>query len=200
MVKDTSARMIETTARLLQHRGYHGTSLSDILEASGAPRGSLYFHFPGGKNQLAIEATKTAVEETTAYLRQALADAATPARGVRAFMDAAAELMRRSDYSFGCPVAPVVLDAPAELRELDELCRRTFERWIEMLRMSFADAGIAPRRAASLALLTVAAIEGALLISRAWRDCTPITELAAELEATVAAALPRDRKKAARRR
>ena len=66
MAKDTSARMIEATARMLQHRGYHGTALSDILEASGAPRGSLYFHFPGGKDQLAIEATRAAVEETTA--------------------------------------------------------------------------------------------------------------------------------------
>ena len=62
MAKDTSARMIEATARMLQHRGYHGTALSDILEASGAPRGSLYFHFPGGKDQLAIEATRAAVD------------------------------------------------------------------------------------------------------------------------------------------
>ena len=60
MAVDTRVRLIETTARLLQHRGYHGTSLSDILEASGAPRGSLYFHFPGGKDQLAIEATRAA--------------------------------------------------------------------------------------------------------------------------------------------
>jgi len=73
MAKDTRTRMIETTARLLQHRGYHGTSLNDILEQSGAPRGSLYFHFPGGKDQLAIEATRAGIEEATQALRQALA-------------------------------------------------------------------------------------------------------------------------------
>jgi TetR/AcrR family transcriptional repressor of lmrAB and yxaGH operons len=193
MAKDTSARMIEATARMLQHRGYHGTALSDILEASGAPRGSLYFHFPGGKDQLAIEATRAAVEETTAYLRDSLASAASPAEGVRAFVDATAELMRRSDYTFGCPVAPMVLDAPAGLHELDELCRRTFERWIDMLRMSFVDSGLPTRRATSLALLTVATIEGALLIARAYRDCAPITDMAAELEAIIAAAAPRGR-------
>ena len=78
MAKDTRTRMIETTARLLQHRGYHGTSLNDILEQSGAPRGSLYFHFPGGKDQLVIEATRRAVEATTRELREALATASRP--------------------------------------------------------------------------------------------------------------------------
>ena len=73
MAKDTRTRMLETTARLLQHRGYHGTALSDILEASGAPRGSLYFHFPSGKDQLVVEATRLAVEQTSHFLRETLA-------------------------------------------------------------------------------------------------------------------------------
>jgi TetR/AcrR family transcriptional repressor of lmrAB and yxaGH operons len=199
MAKDTRARMIETTARLLQHRGYHGTALSDILEASGAPRGSLYFHFPGGKDQLVIEATQAAVEETTQYLRDSLASARTPAQGVRAFVDATAQLMRDSDYTFGCPVAPVILDGSAGLAELEQLCRDTFAQWIGMLRTSFSEAGLAARGASSLALLVVAAIEGALLIARAYRDCAPITDIAAELEGIVAAALPRSRKKPTRR-
>jgi TetR/AcrR family transcriptional repressor of lmrAB and yxaGH operons len=199
MAKDTRARMIETTAKLLQHRGYHGTALSDILEASAAPRGSLYFHFPGGKDQLVVEATRAAVEETTQYLREALANARTPAQGVRSFADATAQLMRDSGYTFGCPVAPVVLDGATGDGELERLCRDTFARWIGMLRTSFSDAGLAARSASRLALLVVAAIEGALLIARAYRDCAPITDIAAELEEIVAAALPRSRKKPARR-
>ena len=63
--------MLETTARLLQHRGYHGTALSDILEESAAPRGSLYFHFPGGKDQIVMEATRAAVAKATLALREA---------------------------------------------------------------------------------------------------------------------------------
>lgn len=199
MSTDTRTRMIEATARLLQHRGYHGTALSDILAASAAPRGSLYFHFPGGKDQLALEATRAAVEETTVYLEEALSAAPTPAQAVRSFVDSTAELMRLSDYTFGCPVAPMVLDAPADLRELDELCRRTFERWIEMLRISFATAGIPAQIASSLALLVVAAIEGALLIARASRDCAPIATIAAELETLIGSALPRGRRRKPRR-
>ena len=92
MARDTRTRMLETTARLLQHRGYYGTALSDILEQSGAPRGSLYFHFPGGKDQLVVEATRLAVDETSRYLRETLAAAPDPAEGVRRFFEAAAAL------------------------------------------------------------------------------------------------------------
>ncbi|TGW02048.1 TetR/AcrR family transcriptional regulator, partial [Mesorhizobium sp. M2D.F.Ca.ET.145.01.1.1] len=63
MATDTRTRMIEATALLLRRRGYHGTSLNDILTASGAPRGSLYFHFPGGKDQLVIEVTRASVAD-----------------------------------------------------------------------------------------------------------------------------------------
>ena len=141
MAKDTRARMLDTTARLLQHRGYYGTSLNDILEASGAPRGSLYFHFPGGKDQLVLEATRAAVEEATQALRGTLATATTPGQGVRAFVEAAARIMRDTDYTFGCPVAPVILDATDGFPELAELCRRAFEEWVGLMESSFVAAG-----------------------------------------------------------
>jgi TetR/AcrR family transcriptional regulator, lmrAB and yxaGH operons repressor len=194
MAKDTRARMLETTARLLQHRGYYGTSLSDILAESSAPRGSLYFPFPSGKDQLVIEATRAAVEETTAALRAILAGAASPAQGVRAFVEAVAGLMRESGYTFGCPVAPVILDATGGLDELAELCRGAFEEWVRLLRGSLAAAGVPKPRAGALAVLVVASIEGLLLVARAYRDCGPILAVAAELETVVAAALPRRRR------
>ena len=193
MAKDTRARLLDTTARLLQHRGYHGTSLSDILAASGAPRGSLYFHFPGGKDQLAIEATRAAVDEATQALRETLAKAKNPAQGVRAYVEAAGHLMRETDYTFGCPVSPVILDATAGVAELADLCRQAFETWADMLRTSFIAAGIPGRRANALALLVLSSIEGLLLIARAYRDCGALMTVAAELEAVVEAALPRRR-------
>jgi AcrR family transcriptional regulator len=194
MAKDTRTRMIETTARLLQHRGYHGTALSDILAESGAPRGSLYFHFPGGKDQLVIEATRAGVAESTQALREALAQAKTPAQGVRTYAEEAARIMQESDYTFGCPVAPVILDATAGLAELAELCRQAFEDWLGLLRASFVAAGIPSRRAQALALFVISAIEGALVMARGYRDCGPLTAVAAELETVVAAALPRRRR------
>src|SRR5947207_14909068 len=79
MATDTRTRMIEATALLIRQRGYHGTSLNDILSASGAPRGSLYFHFPGGKDQLVVEVTRDSVADVTKKLDEALAAGSDPA-------------------------------------------------------------------------------------------------------------------------
>lgn len=193
MARDTRTRMIETTARLLQHRGYHGTSLADILAESGAPRGSLYFHFPGGKYQLAIEATRAAVEHATCEFREALEACPDPAKAVRAFVEAAAKLLEETEYTFGCPVAPVILDATAGVKELEDLCRQAFEEWVGLLRSAFTAAGIAESRAYALALLVESSIEGLLLIARAYRDSEPVKIVAAELEAVIAAAVPMHR-------
>ncbi len=195
MASDTRARMIETTARLLRHRGYHGASLNDILEASEAPRGSLYFHFPGGKEQLAIEATRAAVNEATDALKQMLAEAKTPAAGVRAYAEAAAELMRESDYTFGCPVSPVILDASGGVAELAALCRSAFEEWAGLIATACIAAGVPKPRAGPLALLAVSALEGALLVARAYRDIKPLMTVGAELETVLSAALPRRKRR-----
>ncbi|MFM9844356.1 MAG: TetR/AcrR family transcriptional regulator [Dongiaceae bacterium] len=195
MASDTRTRMIETTARLLQHRGYHGASLNEILEACGAPRGSLYFHFPGGKEQLAIEATRAAVDEATQALAAMLAQSKNAAAGVRAYAEAAAQLMRESDYTFGCPVSPLILDASGGVAELAKLCREAFETWTGMIAAALNAAGLPKARAASLALLSVTAIEGALLAARAYRDIKPLMTVGAELEAVLSAALPRRKRK-----
>jgi len=193
MAKDTRARMIETTARLLQQRGYHGTSMNDILADSAAPRGSLYFHFPGGKDQIVIEATRAAIEETTLVLRETLAGAKNPAQAVRLFLEAIARIMRETEYNFGCPVAPMILDGTEDLTELADLCRAALADWTDILRASFVTAGISNRRAKPLGLLIVASIEGAMLMARAYRDCGPLLTVADELEAVVKSALPRRR-------
>jgi TetR/AcrR family transcriptional repressor of lmrAB and yxaGH operons len=190
MASDTRERMLETTARLLQHRGYYGTSLNDILDASGAPRGSLYFHFPGGKDQLVIEATRATVEVATSELERALDTADTPGQGVRRYAEAAASLMCDSDFTFGCPVAPVILDATGDVSELAELCRQALDDWTVAIRRALGAAGIDAARADGLALMAIAAIEGALLIARARRNESALRQVGEELERLIDAALP----------
>jgi TetR/AcrR family transcriptional regulator, lmrAB and yxaGH operons repressor len=188
MAKDTRARMLETAARLLRHRGYHGMAVSDVLEESGAPRGSLYFHFPGGKDQLVIEATRAAIDEATTALRHTLDGAKTPARGVRSFVEEAAKILKETNYTFGCPVSPVILDASGGLAELEEMCRRAFEEWVGILQSAFVRAGVPRRRARPLALLVESSIEGLLLMGRAYRDSDVLMTVAVELEAIITAA------------
>ena len=68
---DARQRMIKSTARLFRRQGFHGTGLQQVLEASGAPRGSLYFHFPGGKEEIG-ETALTIAGELCIYTNQNL--------------------------------------------------------------------------------------------------------------------------------
>ncbi|MET3522822.1 MULTISPECIES: TetR/AcrR family transcriptional regulator [unclassified Mesorhizobium] len=187
MANDTRARILETTGLLLRQRGYHGTSLNDILSASAAPRGSLYFHFPGGKDQLVIEVTRASVAEVTERLGAALAAEDNPAVSVRHIYQSVATMLEENQFSLGCPIAPVVLDSPTP--ELAELCRSAFEQWIGLLRQAFVRAGVPERRAQALALLVESSLEGLMVIARATRDHGPLTAVADEVTALVEAAV-----------
>ena len=190
MAKDTREHMIETTAGLVHRQGFYGTSLNEILEQSGAPRGSLYYHFPGGKEELVLEATRQGVAIVTQVLKQVLTDSPDPADGVRAFIEAAAHELRDSGYIFGCPVAPIILDSP-ESSALAEVCQKALEEWQQVLVEGLDSAGIERGRAESLATVIVCGLEGGLILARARRDIAPLDAVAEELASMVQSALPR---------
>jgi TetR/AcrR family transcriptional repressor of lmrAB and yxaGH operons len=187
--KDTRERMIGTTASLVHRRGFYGTSLNEILAESDAPRGSLYYHFPGGKEQLVLEATRQGVETITQFLWEVFTEASDAAEAVRAFIAAAAHELRDSGYVFGCPVAPIVLDSP-ESSLLAETCREGIEEWQGVLIEGLVSAGIEGGHARSLATMIVCGLEGGLILARARRDIAPLDAVGEELTTMVRSALP----------
>lgn len=189
MANDTRTRILETTGLLLRQRGYHGTSLNDVLSASGAPRGSLYFHFPGGKDQLVIEVTRDSVAGVTERLGEALAAEKDPAVAVHHIYQSVARMLEDNQFSLGCPIAPVVLDSPTDVPELADLCRSAFEQWIGLLREAFVRAGVPERRAHALALLVESSLEGLMVIARATRDRAPLWAVADEVAALIEGAV-----------
>ena len=190
MVKDTREHMIETTASLVHRQGFHGTSLNEILAESGAPRGSLYYHFPGGKEELVLEATRQGVASVTQLLKEVLTGSPDLAEGVRAFVEAAAHVLRDSGFVFGCPVAPIVLDSP-ESSALAEVCQEALEEWQQVLVEGLSSGGLERGRAESLATVVVCALEGGLILARARRDIAPLDAVAEELASMVQSALLR---------
>jgi TetR/AcrR family transcriptional regulator, lmrAB and yxaGH operons repressor len=190
MSEGTREHMIETTASLVHRRGFYGTSLNEILTESGAPRGSLYYHFPGGKEQLVLEATRQGVAMVTQLLKEALTGSPDIAEGVRAFVEAAAHMLRDSGYVFGCPVAPIVLDSP-ESSTLAEVCQEALEEWERVLVNGLGSAGIEHGHAESLATVIVCCLEGGLILARARRDIAPLDAVAEELASMVQSALLR---------
>lgn len=186
---DTRARFVDTTAELLHERGYEGTSLKEIIAQSGGPRGSLYYHFPGGKDELVCEATRQGVAYVSGFLRECFAPDADPVAAVRHYAAEAGRELSESGYIFGCPVAPIVLDG-VQSDELGAICRDAMQSWQEIIAERLRLAGLGEDRAASFAGVLVSAVEGGLLVARAAREVAPLDRIGAELAAQLAAMLP----------
>jgi TetR/AcrR family transcriptional repressor of lmrAB and yxaGH operons len=167
--------MIAAAAELFRQRGYHATTFSDVVRDSGAPRGSTYFHFPGGKAELAREAIARAGAEIEEMVDEAARHAGDPGSLVRALGQIFASRLERSGYQSGCAIATMVLELAPRDEEFSADFDSVFARWRAALITRFEPLGIAPDRAAVLADLTISAFEGALILSRAARSTQPFT-------------------------
>jgi AcrR family transcriptional regulator len=171
--------MVRSAASLIRSRGVSATSFSDVLAESGAPRGSIYHHFPDGKRQLAEDAIGWTSERVLAHLR---AGTATTAPGVLArFIDMWRQVVRASRGSAGCVVAGVAIDTVADDTGLMDVVRATFRSWVALLAEQLEAVGVPPYRATSIAMATLAGMEGALILCRAEGDGRPLDAVAEEL-------------------
>jgi TetR/AcrR family transcriptional regulator, lmrAB and yxaGH operons repressor len=176
--------MIERTAVLLAKKGLQGASFSEILEASGAPRGSLYHYFPDGKDELVLAALEHAGNQALGVLDRL---SGKPAREVaEAFLSLWRSVLARSDFSAGCAVVAVTVAAESEA--LRARAAEILKSWRERLAALFAEGGIPKKRARALAASLVAACEGAVVLARAERSFEPFDLVAAEQLAMIDAA------------
>lgn len=182
---DTRQRMLDTAADLFQTQGYHATGLTQLTTAGGAPKGSLYFHFPGGKEQLAAEAVRLSSERTGTLLEAVLADAPDPATAIERAVEALGGFLTGSGFQRGCPLATVALDAAGTSEPIREACVDGYASWHGVLGEYFARQGLTAERADDLATVVLAAIEGGLLLARTRRDLAPLRAVATHLHTTL---------------
>ena len=164
---DARANAIATAQRLFRIQGYTATGLTQIIEESGSPKGSFYFHFPRGKTQLAEEAIDHYVASRIAVLRTISADTAGDApKFVRQIFSTFAAEMVASDFQYGCLMQNLANELPALDAELTKRVARGFVDSTEIIAAHFRGCGFAPARASSTAAALVAALEGARTIAR----------------------------------
>jgi AcrR family transcriptional regulator len=171
--------MVTTTAKLLRRQGYHGTGLNQIVAEAEAPKGSLYFHFPGGKEQLVAEA----ISASAAYLDAALlaCERGTAAESLDAYLAEAASVLDRTDFADGCPIATVVLEVGPTSTLIGNACADAVELLLTRVAGWLERDGFSATAARQRAQLVYAAIEGTLMFSKALRSVEPITTLRHQL-------------------
>ncbi|MCY1044839.1 TetR/AcrR family transcriptional regulator [Corallococcus sp. bb12-1] len=163
-------RMVKAAAALLSEKGLAGASFSEVIERSGAPRGSIYHHFPDGKDGLTAEAVALVGDRVLAVLRHG--EGATPGEVVLRFFEAWRRVLVKTDCMAGCAIAAVANERLAH-PELGARAAAVFISWERELEARLLAAGLAREKAASAASLILASVEGVLILCRARKDIAP---------------------------
>ncbi|MGW5867787.1 TetR/AcrR family transcriptional regulator [Streptomyces sp. NPDC055239] len=182
---ETRARILRTAADLFQRQGYGATGLNQVLAESGAPKGSLYFHFPQGKEQLAAEAVALAGGELGERMASVVSSAAGPRDAVVGVGELLADELRESGFRDGCPVATVALEQAGGDGPISDVCRLTYDTWLLGLSESLRGWGAADDEAAELAELVLSSLQGALLLAQVRRDTSVISTVARRVASVV---------------
>jgi TetR/AcrR family transcriptional repressor of lmrAB and yxaGH operons len=177
--------MAASMLELIQRQGYSGTGLNTVVQHSGAPKGSLYFHFPDGKEALGEKAVELAAGQFAALLAESAPE--PPGVAVRRAIDVLAQMLEESGFELGCPVSVVTLEMGAHSERLRAACADAFAAWIEPLTARLVGDGRGEDDARKLATAIVCMVEGAVIVSRAQRSTEPLTSAAAAIDVLVTA-------------
>ncbi|MFI6169799.1 TetR/AcrR family transcriptional regulator [Nocardia sp. NPDC051052] len=177
---DARRRMVEGAVESLRVHGASATSVDRVLSTTGAPRGSVYHHFPGGRTELINDAVVTAGTLMSEFIERLTADS-DPVTALDQFATMWRRTLLDSEFRAGCPVFAVAVETNDDAPEFARAAADAFARWERALSEMLVRDGISEVRARSLATLTVAAFEGAIALCRARRDITPLDNVVGEL-------------------
>jgi AcrR family transcriptional regulator len=181
---DSKERMIAAARRLFREYGYLGTALSDVVTESAAPRGSIYFHFPGGKEELAGEVTLLHAGDHIAHINRAAAATSTAGQLIEVFIGRIRDELIASNYREGCAMAPLVIESMPASDQLSDTTRRGFQDMIATLAARLTEKNVPASRATQLATQAWTSVEGALILSRVLHSPEPFDTATAQLAAT----------------
>ena len=176
---------MSATATLMQKQGVAGTGIAEILSESGVTRRSIYLNFPGGKSELVAAATRAAGDELTAVLRECIAQRDP----IGAFTRVWSEMLVSTDFEGGCPIVAAAFSR-GEAPEAAGTAAEVFAEWGRLLADRLIEDGIGRAAAQSLSTTVVAALEGAIILSRATESTKPLTQVARHLKELIAQHLP----------
>jgi AcrR family transcriptional regulator len=164
---DTKERFIDVSADLLRRQGYAATGVNQIVRAAKAPLGSLYHHFPGGKEELGAAAIRRSGALYELLIPAIFDPAPDLVSAVRLFFEGAAAHLEESEYEDACPIATVALEISSTSEPMREACADVFESWITAGLPRFTAEGLDEATSRELVIGMICALEGAFVLARA---------------------------------
>jgi TetR/AcrR family transcriptional repressor of lmrAB and yxaGH operons len=173
--------IINAALTLFRRQGFARTGLNDIVDVSGAPKGSLYHYFPLGKSSIAAAAVEEAGRRVVATLEKLASECGSTGELLRAHARLLAGWMRNSGFRNGCPITTVLLELAPSERAVTDAGRKAYAARITILSRKLVEDGFAKTRADALAVLCTSSLQGALIQARVERSGRPIEVTAIEL-------------------
>jgi AcrR family transcriptional regulator len=183
MARSTRESILTAAAELMRHRGYAAVGMKDVVTASGAPIGSLYHHFPGGKLQLAREALVNAGAAYGLLIPTIVDPHDDLGEALAAVFAQAAHDMATTGYANMCPVASVAAEIADTVEELRVASAGIFTGWLDGGTEYFVTRGLARDVARQLTVALVSSLEGAFVLARTLRDTEPLLAVGRTLSA-----------------
>ena len=176
-------RMVRSAAQLIRRKGVSGTGMREIVTEADAPRGSLQHYFPGGKEELVSDALLWMGDVAARRIKRSLSELEprTPSALLASIVETWRRDLTSERFSAGCPLVAAAADTAATSEQLRQVLRRAFDGWLEPLSGSLVDLGVPAERSGNLAVVIIAALEGAIILARIRRDLTPFDALVLEL-------------------
>ena len=173
--------IVDAAVTLFRRHGFAGTGVNDIVDTSGAPKGSLYHYFPAGKASIAAAAVEEAGQRVAKTMTMLANETRSTADLLRAHARLLSGWMRMSGFRDGCPITSVLLGLAPTDRAVAEAGRKAYAVRIDVLKRKLASDGFSPARTGPLAVLCVSTLQGALIQARVERSSAPIETAADEL-------------------
>ncbi|MEU5758006.1 TetR/AcrR family transcriptional regulator [Nocardia sp. NPDC047648] len=179
MVSESRRRIEVAASGLLARHGYHGFGLKALSEAAELPYGSIYHHFPGGKEEIAVAAITGTGVLTGRMIRQAPTDVFATLATLFEFM---VGKLADSEWTDGCPVGTPALDGGSDVEAVRSACVHAFEAMEQAFAGLLAELGLGGEEATELATTVVAAYEGATILARIRQTDAPLRTVAKSME------------------
>lgn len=187
----TKANFIDTAARLFQAEGYHAVGLARIIQESGGPKGSFYFHFKGGKLELALAAIDKSRKDVENLLDHASVKATSPESYLRVISLGLKRWLKDSKFAAACPIAGFTIELASSSPEAAAACADAYMSWTKHVADMLETCGIQSSDAQSLGCAIIAAFEGGVVMCRATRSFQPLEQVVEVLTQTCEARIIR---------
>ncbi|MEH6940250.1 TetR/AcrR family transcriptional regulator [Bacillus sp. JJ722] len=175
---DSRENILEAATRLFNLQGYHATGLNQILKESGAPKGSLYYHFPNGKEQLAIEAVTAMSNSIQTDTKKKLALFSDPVEALQYLIKEIAKHFDCIDELQGVPMGLLAAETSLKSEPLRRACQAAFEGLEAIYTKKLVENGFNQEQAKSLSIVISSMIEGCITRSLTNKNGQPLLHLA----------------------